>query len=211
VQISLTLLIIIVTVAVSILAFNKKEYFYRFQYNPYVVKHNRQWYRIFSHALIHGNYMHLFFNMYVLYNFGTITEEYYIGVFGVKGIFLYGFLYIGGITFAALPAYKKHNENSYYNSVGASGAVSAVLFASILFMPTAGLRIMFIPISIPAFIFGFLYLMLEAYMDKKSSDNIAHDAHIWGALFGVVFTIVLKPSIVLYFIEEVNVYLNSFF
>ncbi|MBL4653946.1 MAG: rhomboid family intramembrane serine protease [Flavobacteriales bacterium] len=210
-ELSLTLLIIIVTVSVSLFAINKREYFYRFQYNPYVVKHNKQWYRIFSHALIHGDYMHLFFNMYVLYNFGTITEEYYIGIFGAKGIFLYGMLYVGGIMFAALPAYKKHSENSHYNAVGASGAVSAVLFASILFMPTAGLRIMFIPISIPAFIFGFIYLALEAYLDKKSNDNIAHDAHIWGALFGVVFTIALKPAIVLYFIESVNDYLTHLF
>ena len=210
-ELSLTLLIIIVTVSVSLFAINKREYFYRFQYNPYVVKHNKQWYRIFSHALIHGDYMHLFFNMYVPYNFGTITEEYYIGIFGAKGIFLYGMLYVGGIMFAALPAYKKHSENSHYNAVGASGAVSAVLFASILFMPTAGLRIMFIPISIPAFIFGFIYLALEAYLDKKSNDNIAHDAHIWGALFGVVFTIALKPAIVLYFIESVNDYLTHLF
>ncbi|MDC3260069.1 rhomboid family intramembrane serine protease [bacterium] len=209
-QISLTLLIIIVTVAVSILAFNKKEYFYRFQYNPYVVKHNGQWYRIFSHALIHGDYMHLFFNMFVLYNFGTQTERYFLALFGAKGTLIYGALYLGGIMFAALPAYKKHNENSYYNSVGASGAVSAVLFSLILFEPIKEYRLM-LAIPIKAFIFGFLYLALEAYMDKKSNDNIAHDAHIWGALFGVVFTIVLKPSIVIYFIEEVNVYLNSFF
>jgi membrane associated rhomboid family serine protease len=209
--ISITLVIIIVTVAVSLLSLNKREYFYRFQYNPYIVKHNNQWYRIFSHALIHGDYMHLFFNMYVLYNFGTIAEEYYIGIFGGKGVLLYGVLYVGGIMFAALPAYKKHNENSYYNAVGASGAVAAVLFASILFMPTAGLRIMFIPISIPAFIFGGLYLALEAYMNKKSNDNIAHDAHIWGALFGIAFTIVLKPSIALYFIETVSDYLTGFF
>ncbi|MBL4625401.1 MAG: rhomboid family intramembrane serine protease [Flavobacteriales bacterium] len=209
--VNLTLFIIIITVAVSLLSLNNREYFYRFQYNPYVVKHNKQWYRIFSHALIHGDYMHLFFNMYVLYNFGTIAEEYYIGIFGAKGILLYGVLYVGGVMFAALPAYKKHSENSYYNSVGASGAVSAVLFASILFMPTAGLHIMFIPISIPAFVFGGLYLILEAYMDKKSNDNIAHDAHIWGALFGIVFTIILKPAIALYFIESVNDYLNSFF
>ena len=155
--------------------------------------------------------MHLFFNMYVLYNFGTITEQYYIGLFGTKGILLYGCLYVGGIMFAALPAYKKHSENSYYNAVGASGAVSAVLFASILFMPTAGLRIMFISISIPAFLFGFLYLAFEAYMDKKSNDNIAHDAHIWGAIFGVALTVLLKPAIVLYFIESINEYLNSFF
>ncbi len=110
--------------------------------------------------------------------------------------------------FAALPAFRKHSDNSYYNSVGASGAVAAVLFSFILFMPTTSLYLMFIPIPIPAFVFGILYLALEAYLDKRSQDNVAHDAHIWGAIFGVAFTIVMKPSVVLSFIEEVSLYVT---
>lgn len=207
----ITLIIILITCVVSITAFNKREIFYRFQYNPYVVKNNGQWHRIFSHALIHGDYMHLFFNMYVLYIFGNKTESYFSYLFGAKGLLIFLFLYVGGIMFAALPAFRKHSDNSYYNSVGASGAVAAVLFSFILFMPTTSLYLMFIPIPIPAFVFGILYLALEAYLDKRSQDNVAHDAHIWGAIFGVAFTIVMEPSVVLVFLEKVSLYLTQLF
>ena len=112
-------------------------------------------------------------------------------------------LYLGGIFFAALPALKKHKDHSHYNAVGASGAVSAVLFTSILFMPTQGIRFIFVPIDIPAFVFGGLYLAFEWYMDKKSNDNVAHDAHFWGAIFGIAFTIVLAPEIGLSCIQQI--------
>lgn len=204
---SVTIIILVLTVGISLLALNDRKYFHRFEYNPFLVKHQKQYYRLISHAVIHADYMHLAVNMYVLYGFGEIAEGAYSQIFGSFGILLYISMYIGGILFSSLPAYKKHQNNSYYNAVGASGAVSAVLFSSILFMPTAGMGILFIPIRIPAFLFGALYLLFEAYMNKKNMDNVAHDAHIWGAIFGIVFTIILEPKIALYFIQEVAAYL----
>jgi membrane associated rhomboid family serine protease len=149
--------------------------------------------------------MHLLVNMYVFYIFGGVTERIFESVLGgLKGSLFFLLLYLGGVLFATLPAYKKHRDNHYYNSVGASGAVSAVLFASIVLLPTNSIYLFFIPIPIPAFIFGVLYLWYENYMDKRSQDNVAHDAHFWGALFGVVFTLLAVPNSFLNFVSQVT-------
>jgi membrane associated rhomboid family serine protease len=132
----------------------------------------------------------------VLYSFGQVTESYYGMHFGMKGILYYGLLYIGGTALSTLPSYGKHKDDYSYTAVGASGAVSAVLFASIVFVPLGKIMIFPIPIGIPAIIFGPLFLIYSAYMNKKNIDNVGHDAHFWGAIFGFVFTIVLKPVLI---------------
>jgi membrane associated rhomboid family serine protease len=103
---------------------------------------------------------------------------------------------------SVLSSFGKHKDNLYYNAVGASGAVSAVVFASIVFNPMAPIRFIFIPIDIPAFIFGGAYLFYSWYMARKGNDSIGHDAHFWGAIFGIVFTIALKPSLAMHFVSR---------
>lgn len=198
-----TTIIVGITVIVSIISFLDRSYFHKLEYNPYMVKHNNQYYRMFTHAFIHADWFHLFVNMYVLYQFGQLAEEFYGYVHGMKGRWLYVILYLGGIMFASLPGFKKHQNDYMYNAVGASGAVSAVLFACIMFMPLQPLYLFFIPIGIPAFIFGIMYLVYESYMNKRGGTYVAHDAHLWGALFGVVLTVVLKPAVGLSFLQKV--------
>lgn len=191
----------------SLLAFNNNELFDRLKFNPYMVHHRREWYRFITHAVLHGDWMHLLVNMYVFYLFGRRAELFFEHYLGLKGLLFYVLLYVGGVLFAALPSYRKHRDNHHYNSVGASGAVAAVLFSGIIFDPTMGIAFIFIPIPIPAFIFGLLYLAYEHYMDKRSQDNVAHDAHFWGALFGVVFTLLVVPQSFLNFVSQVSDFL----
>lgn len=198
-----TTIIVGITVLVSILALTNRDVFHKLEYSPFLVKHNKHYYRMFSHALIHADWFHLFVNMYVLYHFGKLTETFYTMVHGNKGLFYFVLLYIGGIMFSSLPGFKKNQDNYNYNAVGASGAVSSVLFGAIMFMPLEKLYLIFLPIGIPAFIFGILYVIYESYMNKRGGDYIAHDAHLWGAIFGVVFTIAVKPTIGLVFLQQV--------
>ncbi len=200
---SITLLIVGISVVVSFMALQNKSLFYRYELNPYVVVHNKQWYRLITHAAIHADWMHLFVNMFVLWSFGKSVESYFMQLFGAKGALYFVLLYIGGVIFAALPGVRKHQNNPSYNAVGASGAVAAVLFASILFNPMSKIYIMFIPIGIPAILFGVLYVGYEVYASKNSNDNIAHDAHYWGALFGLVFTIALEPSLITHVLNKI--------
>ena len=204
-SISLTLIIVIITVAVSLTANNKPDLYLKLLFNPYQVYHRKEWYRIISHGFIHDNQniFHLVFNMYVLYSFGRIVEQVLVNVMGAFGLVFYLILYFGGMLVAALPALIKHREDYNYNSVGASGAVSAILFATIAFMPfTGGIGILFIPVHLPPFVFGILYLVYEYFMQKRGGTNIAHDAHIWGSIFGFVFTLVFVPNAFLNFISE---------
>jgi len=196
---SVTIIIIAITVIVSLLAFNNHEIFRRLAFNAYDIKHFKNSYRFLSYALIHADWIHLFINMMVLYSFGGIVEEYYQMLFGVKGILYFVLLYVGGTALSTLPSYGKHKDDYSYTAVGASGAVSAVVFTYILFDPLGKLTLFPIPIGIPAIIFGALYLIYSAYMGKKNIDNVGHDAHFWGAVFGFVFTIVLKPELILRF------------
>lgn len=204
----ITWLIIVITAITSILAFNNRSLYDKLLFDPYRIFHMRQYHRFFTHGLVHADWMHLAINMFVLLSFGKMVENVFIYFFGQgKGVYFFLLLYIGGILLSSTPSYAKHKNNSWYTAVGASGAVSAVVFASILISPLSGIRFIFIPIDIPAFIFGFLYLIYSAYMARRGQDNIGHDAHFWGALYGLVFTILIKPALIAGFISEINEYI----
>lgn len=190
----MTTIIVVKTGLISILAFQNREMMSKLMFNAYLVKHGNQWYRVITHAFIHSGWMHLAVNMWVLWLFGQMSEDYFVGYRGTAGTFGYIALYLGGILFSTLPSFRKHQNNFNYNALGASGAVAAVLFSAIYFDPTMDLYLMFIPIPIPAVLFGIGYLALEWYLDKNSNDNIAHDAHFWGAAFGFLYSILMVPS-----------------
>jgi membrane associated rhomboid family serine protease len=195
--------IIGITVIISLLAWNQEELFSKLKFNPYLTKERKEYWRLVSYGLIHADWIHLFVNMFVLYSFGNLVTQYFELLFPGKSIFYYLILYIGGLLIASAPGYGRHKGNPYYNAVGASGAVSAVLFSSIVFNPMSKIYLFFIPIGIPAVVFGILYLVYSAYMDKKAKDNVGHDAHFWGGVFGFIITIALKPDLFLHFIGEI--------
>lgn len=208
----ITYIIIGITLVISYLAFNDTALFHRYLFNPYIINHQRQWYRFFSHAFIHANYLHLLFNIYTLYLFGQIMEPVFRELFGAaKGTFYYALLYVGAIMISSFPSFEKHKENMHYNAVGASGAVSAVVFAYILINPAGGIGFLFLPFYIPCFLFGALYLIYSWQMAKRGADNIGHDAHFWGAVFGIIFTVALKFQLLGLFVEQVKDYFNSFY
>lgn len=194
---SITLLIIIVTALVSIGAWQDRRVFLALLFEPFVIRAGGEWHRFVTHAFIHADGYHLFVNMFVLYMFGANVERLYQGLTDGSGALAFSGLYLGGILFSSLVGYRRHIHDPGYRAVGASGAVAAVLFAHILMLPTQSIYLMFIPIPIPSFVFGILYLAYERYMDKRGGDNVAHDAHFHGALFGVVYTAIVEPRLVL--------------
>ena len=200
----MVLTIIAITCLVSIMAFSNPDLMNRLQFNAYAIKHNKQPWRFFTYGLVHAGWAHLAINMFVLWSFGRIVFDIYGYLFGSLGILYFLLLYIGGIMFSVLFDYGRHKNDAWYNAVGASGAVSAVVFASIILYPAGGVYLFFIPIEIPSPIFGILYLIYSASMARKGRDNIGHDAHFWGAIYGVVLTIAIKPVLFLRFIDEVT-------
>jgi membrane associated rhomboid family serine protease len=200
-----TIIIICITCVFSITAFQNHSLFNKNLFNPYLINLNREWHRFFTHAFLHADWLHLILNMYVLYTFGSFVENYFFeNVFDEKAKLFYILLYVGGILLSSFPSFERHKHDAYYNSVGASGAVSAIVFSSIVFNPTAKMGLIFLPVMIPAYIFGGLYLLYSWYMAKKANDNIGHDAHFWGAAFGLFFTIALKPALFSHFIAQIN-------
>jgi len=190
-----TAIILAVTVIISFMAFNNQELIQKLMFNPYAVKHNQEKWRFLSHGFIHGDTMHLLVNMYVFYNFGTIVESTIINIMGkTNGEILFVVLYMGAIIFAPILAYKKHQDNPGYNSLGASGATSAVLIVFMLMYPSAPLQLLFLPIPLPAIVFGLLFFVYESYMNKRGRTGVAHDAHLLGALFGMVFLLLVHPQ-----------------
>jgi membrane associated rhomboid family serine protease len=174
------------------------------QFNPYSIRHRNELHRFFTYGFLHADWIHLLINMFVLLSFGLSVEKYFSFYFQTKAYLYYILLYVGGIIFSVLYDYGKHKNDSNYNAVGASGAVSAVVFSNILFDPTGRLYLYFIPIGIPAVIFGFLYLIYSAYMARRGSDNVGHNSHFWGAIFGLIFTILLKPKLVIIFLHQIS-------
>ncbi len=202
----ITLIIIIITVMVSIISMDNNSLKNKLMFNAYMIHHRKEWYRFFSNGLIHGDWMHLAFNMFSLYMFGDNVEAMYrdSDVFGSKGILFFILLYVGGLVMSSIYSYEKHKNNIYYNALGASGAVSAVIFAFIVLAPTQKLMLLILPIPIPAYLFGLIFLGIEYYLGKRGQSNIGHDAHFWGAIYGIAFTVALKPDLIQSFIEKIT-------
>lgn len=191
---SLTLLIIIATVVISISAFNNQELRYKAIFYPYNIKRAREWYRFITSGFLHNDWMHLLVNMFVLYSFGPYLESIYEHQYGYKGRILFILFYVAAIAMANISTYFKHQNNEYYRSLGASGAISAVVFAFIFFNPQAKLMLIFLPIPVNAVIMGGLYLLYSFYMSRRGGDTINHDAHMYGALFGFLFNMITHPG-----------------
>ena len=200
---NVTLILVVITVITSIYGWNNPNVQQRWMFNPYVVHNAKQYFRFLSSGFIHSNTVHLLFNMIVLFFFGSVIERIYKDLYGNLGVILYLITYLAGIAVANIKTFIKYKDSSYYNSLGASGGVASILFASILYKPTSSICLYF-AICIPAFILGALYLLYTYYSGKKSSDSINHDAHLYGSLFGIVFTIIIRPVVVIDFIERVK-------
>lgn len=200
---SITLFIIILTILVSFTCFRNRLAFERMKFNAYEIRLHKSFYRFVSYGLLHADWMHLLVNMFVLFSFGTVVENIFRADLANSGKMVFGLLYVSSLIVSTLPSFIKHRKNYYYNAVGASGAVSAVLFASIILHPQGNIFLMFIPIPIPSFIFGLFYLGYSFYMSKRSTDNIGHDVHFWGAVYGIVFVALVNPQYLVNFVTHI--------
>jgi membrane associated rhomboid family serine protease len=200
---SITLAIIVVTAIVSLYALRDRRVFMALLFEPYAIRTGKDWYRFLTHGFVHGDYMHLIVNMYVLFMFGNAVQGEFEAITIGQGTAPFLLLYLGGIILSSVPGYFKHRHDPNYRAVGASGATSAVVFAFILLNPEAKLGLILIPIPIAAWLFGLLYLGYEWYMSKRGGDGIAHDAHYFGALYGIAFTALLDHDAVGHFLRTV--------
>lgn len=189
-ELSITLILVIITALVSIAGFSNQKVIDDLIFYPPAVSKRNQFYRFFTCGLIHADWGHLIFNMLALYLFGKEVEKAFIDIFGMTGRYIYLLMYVSALLISILPTYFRHKDNYHYKSLGASGAVSAVIFAGLMLAPETEVYIFFIPIPIPGFIFAPLYLLISALLDKRGRDNINHSAHIWGAIYGLLFVIV---------------------
>ncbi|MEQ1554274.1 MAG: rhomboid family intramembrane serine protease [Ferruginibacter sp.] len=185
----ITLIIIVANVIFSLIGFSNHAFLSKTIGWPYYEKNEKQYYRFITSGFLHADWAHLIFNMFTLFFFGR-NVEFFFSAQGLGGSFTYLALYFFGMVAADIPSYLKHNNNQHYRSLGASGAVSAVLFASIIFSPWSSIYL-YGAIKVSMLVYAVLYLGYCVYMSKQNTDNINHDAHLWGSVFGFVFTVIL--------------------
>ncbi|MDL2209028.1 rhomboid family intramembrane serine protease [Parabacteroides sp. OttesenSCG-928-O15] len=195
----ITYILIGITLLVSFNCFSNRNWLMKLAFIPYRTVKNHEWYRLITHGFVHADSMHLLVNMFTFWSFGTYIEKYfsYMGM----GPMAYIGLYFGGMIVASIFDVVKQRNNPNFISVGASGAVSAVLFSSILFDPF-GKILLFAILPIPGILFGVLYLVYCQYMAKKGGDHINHNAHSYGAVFGFIYPILLNPMLLKGFLSH---------
>ena len=195
---NIVLIIVIVTAIFTYGAWQREDVFRKFLLSPYEVVHRKRYFQIFTHGFLHANWAHLIINMLVFWSFGSVLIQYFDILWGDFKNLIFLFFYLSAIAVSALFSIIKHKNNYYYSAVGASGATSAVVFASIFFNPWN--KVYFFGIlPIPGIVFGAIYLIYSYQMAKRGKDNVGHDAHFWGAVYGFVFPLVLKPELWEYF------------
>jgi membrane associated rhomboid family serine protease len=202
---SITFIIIAITVAITVYTWSHTDLQYKLMLNPYSISRKNEFFRFITSGFIHQDFIHLGFNMFTFYFFGQAIEYIYANLFGEMGSILFVALYLIGIIVSDIPTYLKHKDNPGYNSLGASGGVSAVVFSSILFYPLNEICFYGL-LCFPGFILGALYIIYSIYMGKKSMNNVNHDAHLYGALFGIAFSILIQPAVAFTFFEQVANY-----
>jgi len=195
-------LIFVITIATSIYAFSNPTILGKMMLNPYSIHRDKsKWFTIFTSGIVHADWMHLIFNMMTFYYFGFALEIIFVQASGDIGHLYFSVLYLVSLVLSDIPTIIQHKNNPNYFSLGASGAISAVLFSFILFYPKTELRIFF-AIPMPAYFFAVIYVGYCIWASKKSNDNINHDAHLFGALAGVIITLVFYPWILKHFISQ---------
>ena len=195
--ISLTVLLVAITVLVSWLAFNNKRLLDRLILWPPAIARQHQYDRLVTHGFIHADFQHLLFNMITLYFFGRLVERFFAAYIGEVGFLLF---YLSALVVAILPTYIGHRSDAGYRSLGASGAVSAVLFAFILMQPWSMIFVFFLPM--PAIVYAVLYVGYSIWKDHHGGDNINHSAHLWGAAYGVMCTLLIDPDVLGSFTQQ---------
>jgi membrane associated rhomboid family serine protease len=186
---SYSVIIVVITSLISFVAFNNIKLMDTLIFWPPAVSMRHQYWRFITCGLIHADFMHLIFNMFTLYFFGRALENLYMGELGLKHYYFL-ILYFLALIFSNIPTYLKRKDDYNYRSLGASGAVSAVMFAVILIRPWDKLYL-YASIPMPSLLFAVLFVGYSVYMSRRGGDNVNHDAHLWGALFGVVFTVLV--------------------
>jgi len=210
---SITITILVITVALSLFGFSNKKVINDFIFYPPAIKNDNEWWRFITNGFIHADLGHLAFNMFSFYMFGDFVEKYFIVLFNENGKALYLAMYLTALIVCLIPTYIMQRNNNNYRSLGASGAVSAVVFAGVFLDPTIKIGLFIIPPIIPGFIFGPLYLLLTIYMSKRGGDNINHSAHFWGSVWGIGFLIItckIFPGFdpIQNFVSQVSAYLH---
>lgn len=188
-------IIFIFTLVTSIYAFNDASLFGKFMLHPYSVYRKQNVFTLITSGLIHANWMHLAFNMFTFYAFAFALEQ-------EIGSLRFGIVYVVALVISDLPTVFKHKNNYHYHSLGASGAISAVLFSYIMLHPLSTLIIFPLPIPIWAILFGVLYLIYTYFMSTNSRDNINHDAHLFGAITGIILSVLLIPGVIPNFLGQ---------
>lgn len=207
---SITVILICITVAISFYAFNKPALLQKLMMNPYLIKKEGQYYRFVSSGFIHKDHTHLLWNMFSFYFFGTAVEQNFSAVFGEAGIYYFIVLYLTAIIISDVPTYLKERNNTDYNSLGASGGIGSVIFVFIILQPLQSICLYF-ALCMPGFVFGVGYMAYTYYQGRKSKDNINHDAHLYGALYGLLFCAIVYPTSLQLFYEQVSYWVGSFF
>jgi membrane associated rhomboid family serine protease len=212
-MITITISIVLLTAVISFTAFSNEKVMDDLIFYPPAITNRNQWYRFITCGFIHADIMHLAFNMYSFYLFGDMVEKAFGILFGESGKIIYIILYVSALVVSVLPTYFNHQNDYHYRSLGASGAVSAIIFAGIFLYPTMGMGIFPIPFHIPGFVFGPLFLGISYYLANKGQGNINHSAHIWGAIYGIVFllitsTFLSKINLIENFYNEISNYLR---
>jgi membrane associated rhomboid family serine protease len=207
--VSITVILICVTVAISFYAFNKRELQGRLMMNPYLIKTKGQYYRFISSGFVHKDHLHLLWNMFSFYFFGAAVERDFGSLFGKAGMYLFIVLYLSALVVSDIPTYVKKRNNATYNSLGASGGVGSVIFVFIILEPLQSICL-YIAFCMPGFVFGAGYMAYTYYQGRKSKDNINHDAHLYGALYGLLFCAIVYPSSLPLFFQQVRYWVGSF-
>ena len=189
-----------ITVLVSWQAFGNRRLLDRLILWPPAIDRQKQYDRLLTHGFIHADWSHLLFNMLTLFFFGGLVERWFAQA---AGPIAYPLFYLSAIVIAILPTYGSHRRDAHYRSLGASGAVAAVMFVFILLQPWSKIYIFFIPIGIPAVVYAVAYVGYSIWMDRHGQDNVNHSAHLWGAAYGVMVALLVQPSVLSHFLRRV--------
>lgn len=200
---SITLYIIVITIGISWYSWSNVSLLEKLLLNPVKVRRNNEYYRFVTSGFVHADFGHLLFNMLSLWFIGEGIESLFGYLFGSAGGIYFVALYLLGIIVSDVPSFLKNKNNSGYNSLGASGGVAAVLFAAILYAPLLDIYLYF-AIRMPGFVFGILFLGYSMWQSKRGGSYINHDAHMYGALFGMLFMAVVYPDSVPNFFRQLS-------